>query len=87
MKVVFEALSKAREDTIESHLAGMRKGRMADVMRQSQSLGEIFVNSKYTGGSAGELGYFEGMCEAIAKVVGDPSREDLRFGFEAAESA
>ncbi len=71
----------------ERFLAGVAEGRMADVVDQSQGLGEIDVEAQRSGDGAGDLRDFEGVGEAVAEVVGVAAGEDLRLGFQAAESA
>ena len=46
MQVVVEAAPMTAEAAIQSALAGMSKGRMADVVNQRQRLRQIFVQAK-----------------------------------------
>src|SRR5579864_4403523 len=65
----------------------MAEWRMTDVVNQRQSLGQIRVQPQSPGDGARNLSHLNRMREPVAEVVRVASSEDLRFGFEAAESA
>src|SRR5579862_6297053 len=87
VQVVFKAGAETLHLAIESPLAGVRKRRMSDVVRQGQGFGQIFIQRQRRGYRTRDLGYFDGVRQAIAKMVAQARREDLGFGFQAAEGA
>ncbi len=56
-------------------------------MHQGQSLGEVVVESELSGDGTRNLRDFNGMSQAVAKMIGVPAREDLGLRFEAPERA
>ncbi len=58
---------------------------MADVVNQGERLGEIGVEAESGGDGPGDLRDLQGMRQAVAKMIGEASSENLRFGFEPAE--
>ena len=60
---------------------------MADVVDQGQRFGEIDVEVQRSSDGARDLGNFESVGKAVAKVVRVAAGEDLRLRFEAAEGA
>ena len=87
VEIVVEVLAVRAHAQIELLFAGVAEGRMADVVREGQRFGEIGIQMQSAGNGAGHLRDFESVREAIAEVIGIARGEDLRFGFEAAESA
>jgi hypothetical protein len=87
LDVVVEALPETPHFAIEGFFSGVSERRMADVMNERESFGEIFVESQNASYSAGHLGNFDRVSEAIAKVVGKTRGEDLRLVFETTEGA
>ncbi len=85
--VVVEAQAVALEAAVESALAGVAEGRVADVMHERESFGKIFVERERAGYVAGDLGDFHGVGQARAEVVGGAGGEDLGLAGEAAEGA
>jgi len=84
---VVEAAAVTAEAGIEGALAGVAKGGMADVVDQSQGLGEVFVEAECGGRSAGDLRDLDGVGEAAAEVVGGAAGEDLGFACKTTEGA
>ena len=70
---------------VERALPGMAERRMAEIVRQRQRLGEIFVESKPAGERAGHLRHFEGVGEPRAVMVALVEDEHLGLVLEAAE--
>ena len=66
-------------------LAGMAEGRMADVVGEAQSLGQILVEAERPGHGAADLGDFEAVGEADPEMVAVGRDEDLGLVPEAAE--
>src|SRR5579859_1951220 len=87
VEVVVEAVAETAHLAVQLVLAGMREGRVADVVDQGQRLGEILVESKHGSDSAGDLRDLDGVGQAVAEMVGESGREHLGFGFKTAEGA
>jgi hypothetical protein len=60
---------------------------MSDVVRQSQSLGQILVETKSVRRSSRNLRDLERVREPVSKVIAKAGRENLSLGFQAPESA
>ena len=56
-------------------------------MHKSQRFGQILIQPQNISNGAGNLCNFDRMREAVPEVIGDCGGEDLRFVFQAAESA
>ena len=65
----------------------MSEGRVADVVAERESFGEIDVQAKRACHGSGDLRYLNGVGKPVAEVVGEGVRKDLGFVFEAAESS
>ncbi len=87
MEVVVEAQAVALEAFIQRAFTCVAEGRMADVVDQGQCLGKVFVQSQLLGDAACDLGHFDGVSQAAAKVVGGAAGEDLRLARKAAKGA
>ena len=87
VQIVIEALAEFAHAQVELLFAGVAEGRMADVVDERERFGEIGVEAESGGDGAGDLRDFEGVSEAVAKMVGEASSENLRFGFEPAEGS
>ena len=84
--VVVEAAER-RHAVGERVLAGVAEGRVAEVVRQRQRLGEILVEAERAGERAGDLADLDRMGEPGAVVVALVEDEDLGLVLEAAEGA
>ena len=84
--VVVEAAER-RHAVVERVLAGVAEGRVAEVVRQRQRLGEILVEAERAGERAGDLRHLDRMGQAGAVVVALVEDEDLGLVLEAAEGA
>jgi hypothetical protein len=60
---------------------------MANIVNKRQSFGQVGVESEGGCHRACDLSYFEGVREAIAKVIGIARSKDLRLCLQAAKSA
>jgi hypothetical protein len=87
VEVVVEAAAVALEALVQCALAGVAEGRVADVVNEGESLGEVFVEAELAGAGAGDLRDLDGVSEAAAEVVGGTAGEDLRLTSETAEGA
>jgi len=61
------------------------EGRMAEVVREAQGLGQIFVEPERTGDRPPDLRHFDAVGEPNAEMVSVGSDEYLRLVAEAAE--
>ena len=66
-----------REATGERALAGMTERRMAEIVAQGGSLGEVFVELERAGERTRDLGHFQRVGQAGAVVVTLVEDEDL----------
>src|ERR1017187_3380664 len=65
----------------------MSKGRMADVVNQSQRLDQINIQVERGGNGARDLRHLHGVGQTSTEVVGVAAGEDLRLVFQPAEGA
>ena len=87
VQIVVEDQAVLAHGGVQRFFARVAERRMADVVHQGQGFGEIDIEIQGSGDGAGDLRDFERVGEAVAEVVGVAAGEDLRLGFEAAESA
>jgi hypothetical protein len=87
VKIVIEAAAAGEHEFIELALAGVAERRMANVVNESESFGEIAVEAESRGGGAGDLHDFQSVRQAIAKMVGVARGKNLRLGFETTKRA
>ncbi len=69
VQVVVKAEAVSLECAVEGFLSGVTEGRVPDVVRQCKGLGQLRVQSKSLGQSAGYLRNLKGMGQAAAEVV------------------
>ena len=86
MEVMVEGEIVFAHGGIESFFSGMPERRMPDVVDESQRFNQVDVQPELSSNGPRDLGHFQRMSEAIAKMIGMPKCEDLRFIFEPAES-
>ena len=67
------------ERFIERALAGMAEGRMAEIVRQRQRLGEVLIEPERARQRAGDLGHLQRMGEPGAVMIAFVIDEDLRL--------
>ena len=60
---------------------------MADVVRERQRFGQVFIEAERGRHRPGDLRDFDGVRQAVAEVVGDAGGEDLRLVFQPPEGA
>jgi hypothetical protein len=77
VQVVIEAVAEALHLPVQLFFAGMRKGRMADVVRERESFGQIFIEAKRDRNCASDLRYLDRVSEAIPEVIVQTGCEDL----------
>ena len=64
---MIEALPEPRHLRVQFGFTGMREGRMADVMHERQSFGQVFVQLEYIGDGSRDLRDFDGVCLASSR--------------------
>jgi hypothetical protein len=72
-----EAVAETLHLPVQFFFAGVREGRMADVVRERESFGQIFIQAKRDRNCASDLGHFNGVSEAVPKVIVQARSEDL----------
>jgi len=87
VQVVIKEAPMCIHEFVELAFASVAKGRMADIVNERESLGKFGVQAECRSDGAGDLRDFERVRQAIPEMVGKTRGEDLRFGFETAESA
>ena len=70
---------------IQFLFARVSEGRMPDVMRQRQRLGQVFVQAQRRRDGTRDLRHLNRMRQTIAEMVGKAAREDLRLIFQPAK--
>src|SRR5689334_12912354 len=85
LQIVIEAIAEAAHQAIQFLFAGMAEGRMADVVRQRESFGKIFIHTQNSGHGARDLRNLDGMRQAVAEMIRDAGGEHLGLVFEPAE--
>ena len=69
----------------ERALAGMAEGRVAQVVRQRQRLGQVLVEPQHAGDGAGDLRHLQAVGQPRAVVVALVEHEHLRLVGQAPE--
>src|SRR6266404_4472905 len=87
VQIVIEMAAVRAHQFVELSLAGMPERRMADVVDESESFGELGVQAQRGSNGARDLRHFQRVRQAVAEVVGIARGEDLRFGFETPEGS
>ncbi len=82
--VVIEA-ALPRHGGIERPLAGVAKGRVAEIVGESERLGQILIELKRTGDGPGDLRDFEAVGQPRAVMIALVIDEDLRLVVQPAE--
>jgi hypothetical protein len=86
VQVVIEEQTVLAHGGVERFLAGMPKGRVADVVDQRKGFDQIYVQVELPCDRARDLCHFQCMGQAIAEMVGEAPGKNLGFGFQAAKS-
>ena len=77
--------AEGRHGRRQRPLAGMPEGRMAEVVRQRQRLGQVLVQPQHAGDGAGDLRHLQAVGQPRAVMVALVEHEHLRLVGEAAE--
>src|SRR5690606_5310153 len=70
---------------LQGILARMTEGRMAEIVHQSDALGEILIELQRAGERTGDLRHLDRMCQARAIVVAVGGDKNLRLVLQATE--
>ena len=84
LRIVVEAAG-CRHGGVERALAGMAERRMAEIVSQRQTLGQIFIHAKRAGERAGDLRHFEAVGQPRAVMIAFVIDEDLGLVVQPAE--
>src|SRR5262249_56188756 len=87
VKVVIEDVAKSAHFAIECLLTRVTKWRMPDVMNEGERFSEIGIQAQRPGNGPRDLRDFYGVRESVAKMVGAPIGEYLRFIFQPSKCA
>ena len=79
--------TKILHRAVERVFASMAKWRVAQIMRQRDSLGQIIIQPQGAGHRPGNLGDFKRMRQPRAKIVTFMIHKHLCFVFETTERA
>jgi hypothetical protein len=85
VRIVVET-ADAAQSLLQRALAGMAEGRVAEIVRQRQRLGEVLVEPERAGERAGDLGDLQRMGQPRAVMIALVKHEDLRLVRQAPES-
>src|SRR5262249_56234235 len=69
MEVVIETVAMPAHQDVEGALSGMSKGRMSYVVHQSQCFHQVFIQVELGSDGPGNLRHFNGVGQAIAKMI------------------
>ncbi len=85
VQVVIESFAHAPHLLVELFLSRMRERRMADVVAERKGFRKIFIQPQSRSHCARDLRYLNGVCQPVAKVIGNSRRKHLHFVFQPAE--
>src|SRR5579863_556858 len=86
VQIMVKAASLRAHQSIEPLFSGVPERGMADVVHQRERFGKFGVQMERRGNGAGNLRDFQGVRQAIAKVVGESRGENLSLRLQAPES-
>ncbi len=87
VKIVIEALSVLAHARIELAFACVSKWRMADVVDERESFGEIGIDPQRARHGARDLRNLQRVRQPVAEMVGEARGENLSLRFETAKRA
>src|SRR3984885_15034484 len=87
MKIVVKVIAVLAHAQVQLLLTRVAERWMPDVVYQGKRFGQVGVEAQGAGDSARDLRDFDGVSEAIAKVVGVACGEDLGLGFQTTKGA
>src|SRR5437868_15205478 len=85
MDIMVEGESVLAHGGIQRLFSSVAERRMADVVDQRESFGEIHIKAEGSSYGAGHLGYFQRVRQTIAKMIRVTAGKELGLGFQAAE--
>src|SRR6267142_1028922 len=80
VQIVIEKTAVHAHQLVELSLAGMAERRMADVVNESESFGELVVQAQRGGNGARDLRNFKRVRQPVAEVVGIACGKNCGFG-------
>src|ERR1700694_1961116 len=86
-KVVIEATVVGAHQFVELVFAGVPEGWVANVVNQCERFRKGGVQAQSGCNGAGNLRYFDGVRQTIAKMIGKSGGENLRLGFQPPKGA
>src|SRR5207237_4556543 len=87
VQIMVEAVAVGAHSGIERLFPSMAERRMANIMRQRQSLDQVGIKAQHGSNGARDLSNFDGMRQAVAKMIRKAAGEDLRLILQAAKGA
>src|SRR5580704_4722101 len=87
VQVMVEEKAMSAHGSIERFFPSMPKRRMAEIMHQSKSFGQVNVESQSRGDGARDLRDFNRVRKTVAEVVGIPAGENLSLIFKTPKGA
>jgi hypothetical protein len=85
VQVVVKPLAKFLHHVIERAFPDVAEGRMTDIVYQRQRLNQVLIQIQRLGHRAADLRHFQGVRQAIAKMIRRTAGEDLGLIFQAPE--
>ena len=86
VQVVIEEKAMLAHGGVERLFAGVPEGRVADVVDQGQGFDQVDVQAELGCDGSGDLRHFDGVGQAVAKVVGKAPGKNLGLGLQTAKS-
>ena len=87
MEVVVKAIAVLAHSEVELLFARVAKGRVSDIVHQSERFGKAGVEMQGVGNGSRNLRNFDGVGQPVAKMVGVTRGENLGLGFQTAKGA
>ena len=85
VQIVIEMAAVRAHQFVQLTLAGMSKGRVADIVDERKRFRQLGVQAQRGGNRASDLRDLQRVRQAIAEMIRIPRGEDLGFGFQASE--
>src|SRR5580765_223446 len=85
VQVVIEEEPVLAHEGVERLFPSVPKGWMPEIVHQGQRLHQVDVHMQGRGQRARNLRNLKGVCQAVAEMIGEAPREDLRLCFQPPE--
>jgi hypothetical protein len=79
MQIVIEAHAMSPQTPVQSPLACMTEGWMANIMDQGKRFSKVFIEPQGRGDLPRYLRHFNGVRESATEVIGSSARKHLSF--------